>query len=431
MAKDIIAMSLREIDQFRIVQGVIQRDLTQVKAAEVLGITDRHIRRLVRRVREEGARGIVHRSRGRASPHRMLKELEERIVGVVEKRYTGFGPTLASEKLFERDGIRISKEKLRQIMMVHGLWQRKRRRRKIHPWRERKDYFGEMTQMDGSHHEWLEGRGPRLVLMGYVDDAKNNFFGHFYGYEGVYPAMDSLERYISLYGLPRSLYLDKHSTFKTTREPSLDELLRGERALTQFERACKELGIEVIHAHSPQAKGRIERTFGILQDRLVKEMRLASIRTKEEANKFLEKFLPRYNERFAKVARKDGDLHRPLAKHINLREIFCIKATRTISNGYIVKWRGRMFLIEHPNIAMRRRKVEVREHFDGEITIKFNGRYLKYREIMEQKPAAREKLKRPVNESRKRKGKYIPPPDHPWRRHNPSLHHNSYLERVI
>lgn len=431
MAKDIIAMSLREIDRFRIVQGVIQRDLTQVKAAEVLGITDRHIRRLVRRVREEGARGIVHRSRGRASPQRMLKELEERIAGVVEEKYTGFGPTLAAEKLLERDGIRVSKEKLRQVMMVHGLWQRKRRRRETHPWRERKDYFGEMIQMDGSHHAWLEGRGPRLVLMGYVDDAKNNFFGHFYGYEGVYPAMDSLKRYISLYGLPRSLYLDKHSTFKTTREPSLDELLKGERAHTQFERACNELGIEVIHAHSPQAKGRIERTFGILQDRLVKEMRLAGIRTEDQANCFLEKFLPRFNERFAKVSKKEGDLHRPLPKGVNLREIFCIKATRTINNGYIVKWKGRQLLIESVSIARRRRKVEIREHFDGEITIKFNERYLKYREIMEPKPAVREKVKKPVDEPRKRKGKYIPPPDHPWRRHNPALHHNSYLERVI
>ena len=431
MAKDIIAMSLREIDRLRIVKGVIQRDLTQVKAAEVLGITDRHIRRLVKRVKEEGSRGIVHRSRGRASPHRMLKEVGERIAGVVEEKYMGFGPTLASEKLLERDGIRISKEKLRQLMMVHGLWQRKRRRREVHRWRERKAYFGEMVQMDGSHHDWLEGRGPGLVLMGYVDDARNNFFGHFYGYEGIYPAMDSFKRYISLYGLPRSLYLDKHSTYKTTREPSLEELLKGERAQTQFERACKELEIEVIHAHSPQAKGRIERTFGILQDRLVKEMRLAGIRTEDQANCFLEKFLSLYNERFAKVAKKKGDLHRALPKGVNLREIFCIKATRTINNGYIVKWRGRQLLIEDVSIAMRRRKVEIREHFDGEITIKFNGRYLKYREIMEPKPVAREKVKKPVDEPRKRKGKYIPPPDHPWKRHNPSLHHNWYLERVI
>jgi predicted DNA-binding protein (UPF0251 family) len=197
MAKDIIAMSLREIDQFRIVQGVIQRDLTQIKAAEVLGITDRHIRRLVRRVREEGARGIVHRSRGRASPHRMLKELEERIVGVVEERYPDFGPTLASEKLLEFEAIEISKEKLRQVMMAKCLWQRRRRRREVHPWRERKDYFGEMVQVDGSHHDWLEGRGPKLVFMGYVDDARNQVYGRFYDYEGIFPAIWTLSSAIS------------------------------------------------------------------------------------------------------------------------------------------------------------------------------------------------------------------------------------------
>jgi hypothetical protein len=431
MAKDIITMSMREIDRLRIIESVIKRELTQIKAAEVLGITDRHVRRAIKRVKEEGAKGIIHKSRGRASPRRMAKELEERIAGVIKDKYRGFGPTLASEKLLERERIEVSKEKLRQIMMAHGLWQRKRRRKEFHRWRERKAHFGEMVQMDGSHHDWLERRGPRLVLMGYVDDARNVFFGRFYDYEGVYPAMDALEAYMRLYGLPRSLYLDKHSTYKTTREPSLDELLRGERAATQFERACKELGIEVIHAHSPQAKGRIERTFGILQDRLVKEMRLAGIRTKDQANRFLEKFLPRFNERFAKEAKKKGDLHRPLPKGIDLSEIFCIKATRTINNGYIVKWRGRQLLIENTSMAVRRRKVEVRESFDGKITIKFNGRYLKHREIIETKRSSKEKMKKPVDEPKKRKGKYIPPPDHPWKRHQPSLHHNWYLERGI
>lgn len=284
--------------------------------------------------------------------------------------------------------------------------------------------------MDGSHHDWLESRGPELVFMGYIDDATNRVFGLFYDYEGVYPAMDSFKRYIILYGLPRSLYLDKDSTYKTTRQPDTDELLRGKVAETQFERACGELEIEVIHANSPQAKGRIERTFGTLQDRLIKEMRLAGVRTKEEANLFLEWYLPIYNERFSRVAREEGDLHRPLAKHINLREIFCIKGKRTINNGYIVKWRGRMFLIENPSIAMRRRKVEVMEHFDGEIAIKFNGRYLKLKEIIVPKPAQILKLEKPKSESVKKKSKYIPPADHPWRRHQPSLHHNSYLERI-
>lgn len=284
--------------------------------------------------------------------------------------------------------------------------------------------------MDGSHHEWLEERGPKLVLMGYVDDATNRVFGRFYDHEGVYPAMDSLCRYIRLYGRPVNLYLDKHSTYKTTREPSLDELLRGESAKTQFERACKELRIEVIHAHSPQAKGRIERVFGTLQDRLIKEMRLESISTIDEANEFLERFLPRYNKQFAREPLKGGDLHRRLPRGMKLKDIFCLKAKRTITNDYGVKWRGRQFLIETPSIAIRRRKVEVREHFDGQMEIKFNGRYLKFKEVISLKPAKALRVKKPDAEPPKKRTKYIPPVDHPWRRHQPSLHHNSYLERI-
>jgi len=431
MAKDIISMSMKEINRLKIIQKVISRDLTQVKAAEVLGITDRHVRRVVRRVEEQGARGVVHKSRGRASPHRMCQELEGRIIKILEERYLDFGPTLASEKLLERHRVKVGREKLRQIMIAGGLWHVRRRRRKAHSWRERKSYYGEMVQMDGSHHDWLEERGPELVFMGYVDDATNHLFGHFYDYEGVYPAMDSLCRYIHHYGRPVSLYMDKHSTYKTTREPSVEELLRGEKAQTQFERACKELGIKVIHAHSPQAKGRIERVFGILQDRLIKEMRLEGISTKEEANELLKKFLPVFNKQFARKPLKEGNLHRRVPPGFKLRDVFCIKDNRTITNGYIVKWRGRQLLIEKPTIALRRRKVEVREYFDAEMKIKFNGRYLKYREIIEPKSVARKKVKKPVDEPRKRKGKYIPPADHPWKRHQPSLHHNCYLERVI
>ena len=429
MREDIIGMSIRELNRLKIIQGVLGREVTQVKASEVLGLTERHVRRIVKRVREEGERGIVHRSRGRYSHRRMSEELEGRIVDVVGSKYKGFGPTLASEKLSECEGIEVSKEKLRQIMMQRGLWQRKRKRREMHPWRERKDHCGEMIQMDGSHHDWLEGRGPKLVLMGYIDDAMNRLYGRFYDYEGVYPAMDSFERYIRLYGLPQSLYSDKHSTYKTTREPSLDELLRGESAATQFVRASRELEVRVIHAHSPQAKGRIERVFGILQDRLVKEMRLARISTKDQANRFLDEFLPRYNERFSKVAKKEKDLHRPLPQGLDLREIFCIKATRTITNDYIVKWGGRKLRIERPSIAMRRQEAQVMEHFDGEIQIKFNRRYLPYCEVFDPKPAKPTRTKKSAPP--KKKGKYIPPPDHPWKRHNPALHHNWYLERAI
>ncbi len=349
----------------------------------------------------------------------MPKEREEEIARIIREKYIGFRPTFALEKLEECEGVRISYEKLRQVMIAKGLWRaRRRKERKVYQWRERKAYLGEMVQMDGSHHNWLEERGPRLVLMGYIDDATNRFFGRFYDYEGIYPAMDSFERYIRLYGLPMSLYLDKHSTYKTTRQPATDELLRGERARTQFERAVKELGIRVIHAHSPQAKGRIERAFGTLQDRLVKEMRLAGVRSREEANVFLASYLPRLNERFTRDAKKRGDLHQPLPEEINLREILCIKGNRTINDGYIIRWRRRVLLLDNPSIAMRRRKVEVREHFDGQVTIKFKDRYLDFHEVFEAKPMRIEKVKKPEMEKKRKKGKYRPSMEHPWKKYD-------------
>ncbi len=229
--------------------------------------------------------------------------------------------------------------------------------------------------------------------------------------------MDSLERYIRLYGSPVSLYLDKHSTYKTTRQADLDELLRGEEAQTQFERAAKELGIEIIHANSPQAKGRIERVFGTLQDRLVKELRLAGICSIEEANTFLEEFMPRHNERFSKMALKEGDLHRRLPMGIKFRDILCIKAKRTIANDYTIRWRGRRFLIDNPSLLMRKQKVEVREHLDGQMSLKFKGRFLDCHEIFDLKPKREEKRKTTPKQPHKRYI-YTPPKEHPWKKYN-------------
>jgi len=269
-----------------------------------------------------------------------------------------------------------------------------------------------------------------MVLMGYVDDATGRFFGCFYEYEGLIPAMDSLERYIRLYGCPVSLYLDKHSTYKTTRQPDLDELLQGEQAQTQFQRAAKELGIEIIHAHSPQAKGRIERAFGTLQDRLVKELRLAGACTKEEANLLLADFIPKYNKHFSKIALKEGNLHRRLSKGVKFRDILCIKALRTIANDYTIRWRGKRFLIDNAALVKRKQRVEIREHLDGKISIKANSHYLSCQEVVEAKPVKTQPLKAPVMGKEKKKGKYIPPPDHPWKRHDPALHHNWHLKRI-
>jgi len=407
----------------------MKREISQVEAADLLNISDRQIRNLIGKVKWKGSKGIAHGNRGKGSPRKMAADQEERIAGIVRSRYWDFRPTFAAEKLWEIEGIKVSKEKLRQIMIAAGLWRVRHRKRDIHQWRERRHFFGEMVQMDGSHHDWLEGRGPKLVLMGYIDDATNTVFGRFYDYEGVWPAMDSLERYIGLYGVPRSLYLDKHSTYKTTRPADLDELLRGEEAKTQFERAAKEAGADILHANSPQAKGRIERKFGTLQDRLVKELRLAGIRTMEEANRFLDDYWPEHNRRFSRPALRTGDLHRPLLKTLNPRDIFCLKGSRTINNGYLVRWKGRLLLIEKASIAMRRRQTLVLEHFDGRLVIRFNGRDLNYREVCDAKPQPR-LLEKQKKAQEKKNGKYLPPPNHPWRKWEPRLHHNSYLERI-
>lgn len=428
MAKDIIRMSRRELDRLTILRGVLNREVTQVIAGEVLGLSERHVRRLVKRIREEGSEGIIHRNRGIRSVRRMPEATAAQIRDVIERRYEGFGPTLTAEKLREREGIEVSREKLRQLMLECGLWKRARRRKKAHVWRERKEHRGQMVQMDGSHHDWLEGRGPKMVLMGYIDDASSDFFGRFYEYEGVYPAMDSLERYIRLYGRPVSLYMDKHSTYKTTRKPSLDELLSGQSAATQVERVCRELGIEVIHAGSPQAKGRIERSFGTHQDRLIKEMRLEGISTIEQANEFLESYLPRHNQKFARPPLKSKDLHRRLPPGLRYRDVFCFKEKRTISNDYRIKWDKRELLIDPLSVALRGRRVEVREQFDGRIEILLKDRRLKYRDVTDK--VKNEKPQQIRAKKPGKKGKFVPPANHPWRRSYAELHYAWFLQKL-
>jgi predicted DNA-binding protein (UPF0251 family) len=414
MHEDIITMSKRELERYPVIERSLKREITQAKAGELLELSERHIRRLVKRARLKGVRGLVHGNRGRPSPRKMSVEVEERIASIIGERYPDFTPLHAAEKLWERHKIGVSREKVRLIMVAKGLWKRRRRRKEDHVWRERKPHPGEMVQLDGSHHAWLEERGPKLVLMGYVDDATGRFFGCFYDHEGVYPAMDSLRRYIERYGLPQALYLDKHSTYKTTRQPATDELLREEQAQTQFERALSELGIKVIHAHSPQAKGRIERAFGTLQNRLVKEMRLAGVSTCEEANRFLDGYLPTHNRRFMKEPLRPQDLHRPVPKSLSLDDIFCLQGIRTVNNGYIIKWTSRTFVLTRPSLTLRRQKVVVREWFEGRLSIRFKGKDLEYKEVdtVRPKPAVRVF----AIKIRRKPPKYIPPPTHPWKR---------------
>jgi hypothetical protein len=330
------------------------------------------------------------------------------VIRLYRAQYKDFGPTLASEKLLERDRIEISDETLRRWLIEAGDWKKSRKRGRHRQWRERKHHAGEMVQMDGSHHAWFEDRGGPCVLMSYIDDATGEAFGRFYEYEGTIPAMDSFKRYIKKNGLPMRVYLDKHSTYKSTAKPTIEDELNGVGPLSEFERALRELGVEVSHAHSPQAKGRIERLFRTLQDRLVKEMRLRGIRTIEEGNPFLEEYLPLYNKRFSVRPKEKDDLHRPLVKGVDLDAILCIKTERALRNDFTVAHNRKLYQIAE---MIKASKVMVQDRIDGSMIMIHKGRALRFKEITER--PLREK-KEPVV-ARRRKP-YIPPSDHPWRR---------------
>ena len=406
--EDMILMSLREVKRLKVVQSAIEKQTTQKSAGLVLGVSDRQVRRLVRAVKEKGEVGIIHGSRGRPSPRRISAEIRERALSLYQDRYPDFGPTLAAEKLLELDGIKISDETLRRWLLEAGLWQKRRKRSPYRRWRQRKECFGEMVQMDGSHHAWLEGRGPELVLMGYIDDATNSTYGRFYDYEGTMPAMDSFRSYVKKYGLPISVYLDRHTTYKSPKKLTEWEKIEGVEPLSQFERALKELGVEVIHALSPQAKGRVERLFGVLQDRLVKEMRLRGITTKDAANELLKKYLPCYNKKFKVCPANEADAHVRLPEDVNLDQYLCIKTGRSIRNDNTLAHDGRLYQIDEP----RGKKVVVEEKIDGSIHIMSKGTALRYHEIAERpkKEKDAQEDQRIYNRPQK------PSKDHPWKK---------------
>jgi transposase len=405
--EDMIMARQGELRRLHVVRKVLEKAIKQAEAAEILSLSSRQIRRIVKRIRAEGDKGIAHKARGRPSNRRIAGKIRDKVIELYRKQYADFGPTLASEKLLERDGIRVNDETLRKWLIETGDWKKTRKRRGHRQWRERKHYYGEMVQIDGSHHDWFEGREPWCVLMGYIDDATGGVFGRFYGYEGTFPAMDSFKRYIKKHGLPLSVYLDKYKTYKSTAKPTLEDELNDREPLSDFERALKELGVEVRHANSPQAKGRIERLFGTLQDRLVKEMRLRGIRTLEEANIFLEEYLPIYNRRFSVPPKERDNLHRPLERGLDLDAILCKKTERTLRNDFTVTHNSKLYQVEQ---AIQASKVMVQDRIDGSLRIYDKGRVLRYREITE----------RPLRENKpltltKRTKPCTPPSDHPWR----------------
>lgn len=418
--KDIIMLSQRELKRLHVIQKVLDGVIKQVEAAEMLALSDRQIRRLIKGVRIEGDKGVVHRSRGKSSNRKISKRIRDRVIGLYREKLKGFGPTLAAEKVLELGGIQISDETLRLWLIEEGEWQKQRKSRKHRQWRERKHHFGEMVQMDGSHHDWFEGRGPKCVLMGYIDDATGNAYGRFYEYEGTIPAMESFKRYIRKYGIPGKVYFDKHTTYKSPAKPTIENEINGTKPMSQFGRALKELGVDVIHAHSPQAKGRIERLFGTFQDRVVKEMRLKGISSIEEANRFLQEYLPGYNRRFSVKAKKEDNFHREIPRGLNLDRILCIKTERTLRNDYTISHEGKLYQILDKTNA---KKVQVEERINGTMVITNGDSRLRFKEITE-RPERQQK--KPIILIFKKKKPPIPSPNHPWRRFKPVIQNNSY-----
>jgi hypothetical protein len=410
-------MSSRELERVEIMGRVGSGDLKLSDAAVMLELSDRQTKRVWRRYGQVGRKGLKHGNAGRPSNRSKPLKFRRRVLHLIRKKYSGseaerFGPTLAAEHLGEEDGIVLDHESLRLWMLQEGLWSRQRKRKKHCQRRERKAHFGELVQRDGSFHDWLEGRGPRGCVMNMVDDATSATQARLSKEETIWAAAGVLRAWMGKYGVPRALYTDWKNLYKRKATPA--EQLRGKIPVTQFGRMCQKLGIRIIAASSPQAKGRVERNHGTHQDRLIKKLRRKKIASYEAANEYLEKeYLPEHNRRFARVATKPEDYHgrKPTARE--LREIFRLETERTIANDWVVRHEGRYLQLQpgQRRYGPTRSKALVCEWEDGAMEVYYRGERVAFSELKE--PVR--KTARPTPPAARaivvRKAK----PDHPWR----------------
>jgi Helix-turn-helix domain len=408
---DRLAMSQRERDVLKVMHGVLDGSRTQAEAARLLRRSARQVRRWQRRLEAGGDGALVHGLRGRPSNHRHEPGFRHRVLRAYRRSYRDFGPTLASEKL-AAEGLAVGTETLRRWLLAEGLWERKRRRDPHRSRRPRRSCFGELVQMDASIHDWLEGRGASPVLIAMIDDATGRIAARFYPAGTVEAHLDLLGTWLRAYGRPAAVYTDRHSIF----EPQ-DKGKALPDGVTQFGRALTELDVGLIRAHSPQAKGRVERLFGTLQDRWVKELRLAGVRTLDRANALLGRLVPEYNRRFTRVARQPADAHRRLGPGHRLEAILSVQAERVVSNDYVVRFESRCYQLLKPVYAGERGgRVVIERRLDGTLWMRFRGHYLNYREasagIEPERgpvPAAGPSAARPSGPPR-------PAENHPWRK---------------
>lgn len=379
-------MTQKDRDRLVVLKKAQKRLITQREAAEELQHTERHTRRLLKKLREQGDRAVLHGLRGRTSNRRVgEKEREQAIRILSQEVYRGFGPTLAAEYLAKKHGLKIGRETLRKLMLGAQLWQGQRRKvETVHVWRERRHSRGELVQWDTSNHDWLEGRGERFYLIHMIDDATSELTARFVAHDSTEENMRLLKTYLERHGRPVAFYTDKASLFQTAPKIARDqkELPRDEREPlppTQIGRALRELGIAWIAAHSPQAKGRVERSFQTAQDRLVKGLRVAGVKTLEQANRYLEQeFVPWWNQHLRRLPSNPTDAHRPLGAEHDLAAALSLVETRQVAKDYTIRFETAIYQIAREDIraGLRGANVRVEVHLDGPLKVRFQQHYL-------------------------------------------------------
>jgi transposase len=412
-------MSNREITRLEVMQRLKEKRLTQKEAARLLGISTRQVKRLWRTYRQKGAQGLVSQRRGKPSNNRLDAGLVQQALDLIKEKYEDFGPTLAHEKLTEIHGLRLSRESVRRIMIAEDIWKPKKAGKlTTHPMRERRACFGELVQIDGSDHAWFEDRGPRCTLLVFIDDATGKLLELWFVPEETFFAYGEAARhYFERYGKPLAFYTDKHSIFRVNQPQTLG---KGS-GLTQFGRAMQELDIQIICAHSPQAKGRIERANQTLQDRLVKELRLRGISDMPAGNAYLPEFRDDYNRRFAVIPRSKHEAHRPLLSADNLERILTHQEKRTLTKNLTVHYNKVIYQIQtrRPTYAMRNAPVTVCENAQAEITILYQDKPLEYT-IYHQAQRQAEVVTTKSLDHQLRQPK-PPAANHPWRQYGRHL----------
>jgi transposase len=412
----LLNMSAKELSRLEVMQKLADKRMSQKEAARILGRSVRQVKRLLKTYRREGAAGLISKRRGQPSHNRLAEEVKQQAFDLLKSKYCGFRPTLAHEKLVELEGLKISDESVRQLMIAESLWKPKKNGVLVtHPLRERRACFGELVQIDGSPHDWFEGRAPACTLLVFIDDATGRLVQLlFVESESFFSYAQAAEGYFTCYGKPEAFYSDKHGIFRVN-QPSAGT----SNTLTQFGRAMQELDIQIICANTPQAKGRVERANQTLQDRLPKEMRLRGISSWNAGNAYLPEFMADFNGRFAVPPRSTLDAHRPLTAQDDLPQILTWQEPRVLSNNLTLHFQKVVYQIQtdRPTYAMRRAAVTVRLNAQGNITILYKNQPLNYTIFHEQSKQSEIVQPKQLDLAlQKIHPPHKPAPDHPWRK---------------